>query len=108
MSVALYVGNDNLLEVTGLKNQAEDTYLNAATVTVTLIDPTASPQEVAGETWPLSLAYVSGSDGDYRATLADTLSLSRSTKYVAQISADGGTGLKAYWEVEAVGIARES
>lgn len=108
MSVTLYVGNDNLIEVTELKNEAEDTYINNATVTVTLIDPALSPQQVSGESWPLSLAYVSGSNGNYRATLVDTLSLSRSTKYIAQVSADGGTGLKGYWEVEAVAIIREN
>lgn len=92
----LYVGNDNILEVDELKNAASAAFLNSATVTVTLEDSTGT--EVTGDTWPKSLTYVTSSDGKYRATMLDTLSLTADALYTAKITADGGSGLLAYWE----------
>ena len=100
MSLTMYVGpNDNLLTAVGLQNEVSGAYLNSATVTVTLVD--ADGTEVAGETWPLTMDYVAASDGNYRATLTDTLSalLSSGVDLVAQITANGGAGLNGYWEI---------
>jgi hypothetical protein len=88
--------NDNLLEVFGLKDEAAGTFLNSATVTVTVTD--LKSVQVTGETWPLAMAFVAGSNGDYRATLKDTLGFTAGQEYVADIIADGGTGLKARWK----------
>lgn len=96
MAGAIYLSNDNLLEIDGLKNTATDAYINNATVTATLVDEGGTA--VVGETWPITLSYVSGSDGKYRGTLKDTLSLTAGLGYTAQITADGGADLKGYWE----------
>ena len=100
-----YVANDNVLTLEGLQNAVTDAYINDATVTVTLYEADHST-EVTGETWPLTMDYVSGSDGNYRATLADTLSLSANDRYYADVSADGGTGLKGFWTTQLVAIRR--
>ncbi len=93
----IYYGNDNMLELRGLKNAASGAYENSATVEVTLKDDDGA--EVTGETWPLALGYVSGSDGNYRNTLKDTLSLVENEKYTAEITANAGAGLLGYWEI---------
>ena len=100
-----YVANDNVLKLEGLQNAIAATYINDATVSVTLYEADHAT-EVTGETWPLSMSYVSGSDGDYRATLADTLSLSPNDRYYADVSADGGAGLKGFWTTQLVAIRR--
>lgn len=94
----LYVGNDTVLEVKGLKNEVTGAFLNAATVTATLSD-SASGAEVSGQSWPVTLAYVAGSDGDYRATLSYAMSLTANGRYTASITADAGAGLRAQWSV---------
>lgn len=100
----LYTGNDTVLEVKGLKNEVDGTFLNAASVAATLVD--AEGDEVAGETWPKALSYVSGSDGIYRATLPYTLSLVAGGRYVAQVSINGGSGLRASFSLPCVARGR--
>lgn len=91
----IYKGNDMVLELRGLASEVTGDYLNYATVAVTLKD--ASGVEVSGESWPLAMAYVASSNGKYRATLADTLSLTDRARYTATITADAGAGLKGEW-----------
>lgn len=88
--------NDNLLEVLGLKDEAAGSFLNGATVAVTVAD--LKGNQVSGETWPLVMAFVAGSNGDYRATLKESLGFASGQEYVADITADGGAGLKARWK----------
>ena len=92
----LYIENDNLLELDGLQNAATDAYVNGATVTVTLRDQEGTA--VTGQTWPATMYYVANSNGKYRATLEDVLSLTSRKRYTAEIDADGGAGLKGHWE----------
>ena len=107
MAIAsLYIGNDNIIELSSLRNvsTSPETYINDATVTVTIYD--ANGDEVSGETWPLSLSYVSGSSGKYTATLADTLSLSVNKRYRIKLTADGGAGLKGEWHENVNAVRR--
>ena len=86
-----YVLSDNEIMLDGLA-LSDGTYQNDATVTVTLYD--SAGVEVTGESWPLSMAYVSASDGDYKATLADTLGVTENKKYRAVVTAVASSGLK--------------
>jgi hypothetical protein len=88
--------NDNLLELVDLKDVVADTFVNAAAVTVTLVDKDGV--EVAGTTWPLTMDYVASSDGQYRATLLDTLTLIPDDLYTAQITVNDGADRQAHWE----------
>ena len=101
----IYISNDNLLTLDALTNTADSSFINDATVTVTLVDSTGT--EVTGETWPLAMSYVSSSNGKYQATLTDSLSLSKGT-YTAQITANGGAGLLGYWEITLRALVRNS
>ncbi len=103
---AIYLSNDHLLELRGLKNIATDAYIDDATVTAILVDE--DDAQVSGQTWPLALSYVAGSDGIYRGTLTDSLSLTVDRVYTAQITVSGGSNLAAYWEIVLKGATRDS
>lgn len=100
----LFTGNDTVLEVKGLKNEVTGDFLNAASVTATMVD--AEGDQVAGDVWPKSLVYVTGSDGTYRATLPYTMNLVAGGRYVAQISVNGGAGLRASFSLPCVARGR--
>ena len=91
-----FVANTNLLTLVGLTSHITDIAINDATVTVTVMD--SSGVEVTGETWPLTMDYISGSDGNYQAVLTDTLPLIARRAYVAEINADAGTGRQGQWQ----------
>lgn len=93
---ALYRLSDNLLEVIGLQDARTSAYLNSATVTVTVVDTSGTP--IAGQSWPTTLDYVAGSNGNYVAVLEDALVVTDRQVVTAQITADGGTNLRRYWE----------
>jgi hypothetical protein len=90
-----FVANTNVLELRGLKSAIEDAFVNDATVSVTIKD--ASGANVAGVVWPLTLAYVATSDGDYRAIIPHGAALTAGRQYTALISADGGTNRVGFW-----------
>ena len=96
MTELIYISNDNILELNGLKDEVAGTFINSATVTVTLVDSDGT--EVVGDTWPKTMSYATSSDGIYRATLLDTLTLTEGACYTAKVIADGGAGLQAYFE----------
>jgi len=100
MAQIIYDGSDTTIEVTELRNGVTGEYLDAATVTVTLKD--ADDVEVSGASWPLSMAYVTGSNGKYRANLPAALALTKRARYTAHVSADAGAGLTAEWETKVV------
>ena len=107
MSLTLYIDNDNVLTLVGLQNSVDSSYLNAATVDVTLVD--SDDTELAGESWPVTMSYVAASNGDYRATLADTITgLSDADAVTAKINADAGAGLKGHWEVSLTATTRKT
>lgn len=99
----VYIDNDNMLTLDGLANAATDAYVNNATVAVTVTDRDGN--EIVGETWPLTLNYVAASNGTYRATLQDTLTLTHKEGLLLHITADGA-GLQAAWELYAVALTR--
>ena len=90
----LFRDNDNLLEVLGVRNGITTQFINSATATVTVTD--LKGIEISGASWPLTLSYVTGSDGDYRGVLPDVLILPTTSRQVAAtIIVDGGVNLKA-------------
>ena len=92
----LYDDNDMVVE-SQVKNETEGTWINDADVTVTLKD--SSGVNVTGDSWPLTMSYVTGSNGVYRATLVDTLSVTPNASYTALLSVDGGVGKQGTWNL---------
>ncbi|MEQ1636708.1 MAG: hypothetical protein ABL903_08440 [Methylococcales bacterium] len=91
----LLIGNDNSLELNGLRNAITDAYVNDAMVAAVLKDMAGI--DLPGQPWPLVLPYVAASDGCYRGILQDTLTLKHDQHYRLQIAAQGD-GLTATWE----------
>lgn len=83
------IGSDQLLKVTGLIDPITSTYVNAATITATMYEADGTT-EVAGQSWPLTLGYVSGSDGDYRGILDDSRVLVEGRIYWIDVTIDAG------------------
>lgn len=79
--------SDHLLTLQGLQDPITSSYINNATVTVTLKD--LSDTDITGETWPLTMVYIPTSDGDYRATLRDTLGWAADDAVKVLITATG-------------------
>jgi hypothetical protein len=92
----IYLSNDNLLSVEGLKNSSSGSFMNDATVTATLKD--SSGTSVSGQTFPVTLSYIAASDGNYQTTLENTLSMVEDSIYTATIAATSSGGLYATWD----------
>lgn len=101
----LLVGNDNVMELKGLRNAVNSQYMNGATVGVTI--KTKAGDTVAGAVWPIALAYVSGSTGNYRGTIPAELEIVHGREYLAVISAtqDGTT---ARWDEDVLALKRDT
>lgn len=69
--IVLYLDNDNNLLLRGVHTTSPKAYVNDAVAEVTLKDENGD--ELAGQAWPLTLVYVTGSDGDYEGTLDDAI-----------------------------------
>lgn len=91
-----FVANTNVLELRGLQSAIDQTYVNDATVTVTIKDDCGS--NVAGQTWPAAMNYVADSDGDYRVIVASTVQIKSGKKYFAEISVMGGASEVGFWK----------
>jgi len=79
-----FIGNDNMLQISGVRDAANGIYLNNASLQVTLIDA-ATETEIAGQAWPAAMSYVSGSDGVYRLTLEYDLDVISRQVLIAQL-----------------------
>lgn len=102
----LFHGNSTRVELRGLGAfSAVDTflYVNSATVTVTLVD--SGDVELSGESWPLTMSYESGSDGDYSGVVAAALSVTIGQLITAQITATD-SGQTGYWEIPVEVVTR--
>lgn len=95
MDCTIYVGNNNLVDLIGLKNAATDSYENSADVSLRLIADDGS--EIEGQTWPLTMNYVADSDGDYRATLSKDLVITHKQVITADITAVA-SGITGNWK----------
>ena len=103
----LYRSNTNVVEVPSLTNGLTDALVAGATVTCTIV--TAAGVQITGATgfaWPVSLSAASGATGTYRGVLPHTLTLADDTTYYAEITADAGTDLYAFWRVPVRAVTR--
>ena len=93
----IFIGCDNLIEWDGATNEADDSYLNAATATFTL--KTLAGVAVSGAE-DVTMSYVADSDGVYQGTLQSTVSLTENAEYYVEVSL-AQSGLVAFrrWKV---------
>lgn len=100
IALTLFLGNDCVLELYGLKDEITGAYYNSSVVAYTLSD-SAGFSIGAG-----AMTYVPGSPGVYRSTLADTLPLVAGARYTATIDADSGPGLMYHSETPVIARIR--
>jgi len=80
----LYVNNDHLIELQGLRD-SDGKLLSGAAAEVTLY-AADGVTEVGGQVWPLILAY-SGSKGTYRAALSSAVDVVSGGRYKMKVKA---------------------
>ena len=105
----VYIGNTLVLELMdadgeGLRDPITGAYVNDAVVTARL--KTAVGADIAGQTWPLTLAYVTGSRGVYRGALAATLVITDKQALVCVIDITRGSDV-AHKEIPMIGAIRK-
>ncbi len=99
----IYIENDNRLELAELQDVDSGAFVNNATVTATLKD--TAGLDVAGQSWPLALAYDGQGRGGYGANLDAALALTHGQQCVVHIDA-AVAGVVAHWEVPARAVVR--
>lgn len=96
----IYWQNDTLLELTGLKDEAADTFVNDATVTARV--KTQGGVDVAGQSWPLTLAYLAESDGIYQGVLEAALDVDINDRLNVEVTVAAPGSLEAFFKIPAV------
>lgn len=81
----LYVNNDHVVEVRGLKDSS-GSYIAGAVVQATLYE-NATSTEVAGVTWPVSLVY-QGAMGRYVGELSRDVEVVEGGRYQLKVTAE--------------------
>ncbi len=103
---AFYILNSNQVVIDHLRESMTGAVINHAGVTCTIIGPDGEP--LAGEDWPLPMAFQPGSQGRYIGQLKHDLPYVADSKYTAVIDADAGAGVRGHWEVARVARVRSS
>lgn len=94
--MSVYISNTNILEVRGLQESISGDYVNSlSTVTVAIVDECGQP--VSGASWPITMIYTPGTDGDYRAVIPSSTSFSSGEAYFAEISVNAGVNKIGFW-----------
>lgn len=103
---AIFIGNDSLFTLTGFADDSAGgpTFLVAATVTVTVRD--LDGVEVPGISWPVTLAFIAASNGDYEGTVDAVIVLVEGQQYVATITAREAP-VDGEWIIELFAARRE-
>lgn len=89
LPLVILLDTDHVLEIPSLTNGVTGETISGATVTATLT--TAGGEEVAGETWPISLNEDPAVDGCYRGILPDSLVLVHGQRLYATVIATSGS-----------------
>lgn len=105
---AIYVDNDNVFTLKGLKDQVTDTFVNDADVALTITDELGVAVGPSGFSWPQTMNYVIGSNGNYQVTIDKVIEISGGGSYVAVVVVNGSGIADGKWEVLLRGTIRRS
>lgn len=89
--LALFVNEDNLVEIDELRKAADDVFVNDATTTFTL--KTLADVGVTGAI-NVAMPYVVASDGKYQGFLLGTVALVINTRYYLEITVNTTEGFR--------------
>jgi hypothetical protein len=97
-----YVSNDNVVRLSGasaiLVSTGATTFLTSG-ATVTFRLQTLDLVDVAGETWPVTMSYIAGSDGDFIGVLRESVSLTPDQEYYFVGVVDNGADQRGSWRL---------
>ena len=102
----IYVGNTHRIEVTGLKD-ADGAFQNDATVTLETLVDELTGTTISGVTLPLSLNYVTASNGDYNAPIPSDAGIVAPNSYIGTIKAIASGGEVGLWQETMIATIRE-
>jgi hypothetical protein len=100
--IFLYPGNTQLINITGLQDQASGLYLDAATISATLYDRLGNQDGVLNN---ISLGYLPGTNGNYQGTVPAGFNATIGTGYSLVITA-AQSGIQSKWTIPAQVKAR--
>jgi hypothetical protein len=106
-----YIGNDNVVRLTGAQAIALTTGLATplgAGAVITFRIQTLDGVDVPGETWPVAMGYLPGSDGDFIGVLRDTVTLDPWQEYLFVATADNGSDQHGTWSIRLMVAVRHS
>lgn len=95
VSGPFFLSNTNVIILDELTLASTGAYINDATVTVTIKDE--NDTELTGETWPLTMSYVTGSDGKYAGAVSSSVSVSAGDLLSCEVTATSG-GNTGFWD----------
>ena len=95
--VYLFPLNSQLIQVQGLQDVLTGNFLNAATVTATLINFRGIADSVLNN---IPMTYVSASNGNYEGVAPDTFNAPVGSGYILQIQATQGS-VQGLWSIPA-------
>jgi len=100
-----YWKNDNIIWIrdqagNGLKNEIEDVYIDNATVTAEV--KFKSGTLVTGQTWPLTLTFVDGSNGVYNGILDKALDVVPGDKLDVEVTVTVPGDLDAFFKIPTI------
>src|SRR5690348_135409 len=93
----IHIGNTTSAELLGLRDH-NDVYQNDATVTLESLVDRLTGVQVTGGTFPYTLVYQVGSNGDYKVILPHTLDLVENRTYVATFRAVSSQTYRGEWK----------
>ncbi len=82
----LYVGSDNVILLESLKDPITNTYINSGTITFTMEDEDGNELEIPGVTWPASMTYITGSDGQWYGEIPASWPLQEGKQYKVAVT----------------------
>ena len=99
MAEILYAQNTHTFYVSNVQALTGE-FLSTASAVVTLYDRTKHT-EITGQSWPLTLSYISTTSGDFRGILSASMQVVTNQLLVAQLTITTANA-KGYWEVPVV------
>lgn len=95
-------GTTHTVELDELANGELPGYINNATVTLIALTDAVSGAAILGQSFPLTLGYVAGSNGRYRASLDYDLVVTIGQRLTGIMIADAGGGLQRQWTLAGI------
>lgn len=103
VSIKMFIGNSTVLKLEALRFEGSTTYIDDAVVEATLTDTDGN--DVTGENWPVTLDYISNSNGEYSYILPATIEITENELYYMTVVATSGDNV-AQWRKQVRALNR--